>query len=195
MKKLLVISLVLAAMTASSVGYSAEDAFSSNEPTGKVTSVTLQYVEQGSTLVLKDRKDAVLYTETIEKSGTYSKGFDLSNLPDGVYYFEFETKDTIKVMPFRVAQSDVTFLKEEERNIRKPEVAVADGYVYISTTSPEDKSVIIDVYYEGWDLAYSERIKKGQKVNRVYDFSGSKKGNYVIVMKSDGRTFKNKVMI
>jgi len=195
MKKLLVISLVLAAMTASSVGYSAEYALSSNEPTGKVTSVTFQHVEQGSTLVLKDQKDVVLYTEKIEKSGTYSKGFDLSNLPDGVYYFEFETKDLIKVMPFRMTQSEVAFLKEEERNIRKPEVVVVDGYVYISTTSPEDKSVIIDVYYEGWDLAYSERIKKGQQVNRVYDFSGSKKGNYVIVMKSDGRTFKNNVLI
>ncbi len=195
MKKLLVISLVLAAMTASSVGYSAEYVFSSNEPSDKVTSVTFQNVEQGSTLVLKDQKDVVLYTEKIEKSGTYNKGFDLSNLPDGVYYFEFESKEAIKVIPFQVTQSEVAFLKEEERNIRKPEVVVVDGYVYISTTSPEDESVIIDVYYEGWDLAYSERIKKGQNVNRVYDFSGSKKGNYVIVMKSDGRTFKNNVLI
>jgi len=81
------------------------------------------------------------------------------------------------------------------RNIQKPEVLLKDGYVYISKNAPDNKSVEIEVYYEGSDLAYSERIRKGQKVNRVYDFSGSKKGNYVIVLRSEGRTFTNSVWI
>jgi allophanate hydrolase subunit 1 len=89
----------------------------------------------------------------------------------------------------------VTFMKDGERNISKPEVLVRDGMVYLSKDSNDHKSVKIEVYYEGQDLAYSERIKKGQKVNRVYDFSSSKKGNYVIVMSSEGRTFTNKVLI
>ncbi|PIQ27109.1 MAG: hypothetical protein COW63_16755 [Bacteroidetes bacterium CG18_big_fil_WC_8_21_14_2_50_41_14] len=195
MKKLVSISFVLVAMLASMVGYSNEYVFITNNPSDKVTELTFEKVEKGSTLTLKDKQDEVLYTETMEQTGSYSKGFDLTILPDGVYYFELDTREAIKVLPVQVMGTTVKFVKEGERNISKPKVMVRDAVVYLSKESMDHKSVKIEVYYEGQDLAYSERIKKGQKVNRVYDFSSSRKGNYVIVMRSEGRTFTNKVLI
>lgn len=195
MKKLLVISLVFVALMASKAGYSNEYVFVTTNPSDKVTELTFEKVEQGSLLSLLDERNEVLYSEMIEQTGSYSKGFDLTLLPNGVYYFELDTKESIRVLPVTVMGATVTFMKDGERNISKPEVLVRDGMVYLSKDSNDHKSVKIEVYYEGQDLAYSERIKKGQKVNRVYDFSSSKKGNYVIVMSSEGRTFTNKVLI
>ncbi len=195
MKKLVSISLVLVAMLASQLGYSNEYVFVTTNPSDKVAEVTFEKVEKGFTLTLKDNRSEVLYTETMEQSGSYSKRFDLTLLPDGVYYFELDSKDAIKVVPVQVKGTTATFITEEERNILKPEVRVSDGLVYLSKESKDHKSVIIDVYYEGQDLAYSEKIKKGNNVNRVYDFSNSKKGVYVIVMRSEGRTFTNRVLI
>lgn len=195
MKKLVSISLVLVAMLASMVGYSNEYVFVTNNPSDKVTEVTFEKVEKGSTLTLKDDRNEILYTEMMEQSGSYSKGFDLTLLPNGIYYFELDSEEAIKVVPVQVMGTTATFIMEEERNFIKPEVRVSDGMVYLSKESKDHKSVKIEVYYEGQDLAYSERIKKGNNVNRVYDFSNSKKGIYVIVMRSEGRTFTNKVLI
>lgn len=195
MKKLVSISLVLVAMLASMVGYSNEYVFVTNNPSDKVTEVTFEKVEKGSTLTLKDDRNEILYTEMMEQSGSYSKGFDLTLLPNGIYYFELDSEEAIKVVPVQVMGTTATFIVEEERNFIKPEVRVSDGMVYLSKESKDHKSVKIEVYYEGQDLAYSERIKKGNNVNRVYDFSNSKKGIYVIVMRSEGRTFTNKVLI
>ena len=54
----------------------------------KVTNMRFENVAQGSTLTIKDVSGLVLYNEAIKQTGDYSKGFDLTSLPNGDYFFE-----------------------------------------------------------------------------------------------------------
>ena len=88
------------------------------------------------------------------------------------------------------------FIKDEAFKVVKPEVIVKDDRVYISKTSDKEQTWKIEVfYYEGYDLAHREKLKDTKSLNRIYDFSNSKKGNYVIVLSSQGRTFSNSITI
>ena len=175
--------------------YSNEFTILANEETIDVTTVSFENVKEGSLLIIKDIDGITLYSEQIEKTGTYTKRFDLTNLPDAKYYFELDTQEEIAIFPFYIEANIAEFVKEEAYTIVKPEVVAKDDFVYISNNSLEYQSLKIDVFYEGYDLAYSEKIKDVASLNRIYDFSNSKKGNYDIVFSFQGRSFSNSINI
>jgi len=159
------------------------------------TKVTFENVQKGSLLQIKDGDGVILYKEVIEKTGTYSKGFDFTNLPMEKYFLELETQKEITIIPLYIKANAVEIMKDEEFIIIKPDVIARDELVYISNDSLNNQEVKIDVFYEGFDLAYSEKIKNVPSLKRTYDFSTSKKGNYIIVFNTQGRSFTNNVTI
>jgi len=195
MKRLVKTSLVIVVMFATMVSYANEFPLLTKERTKIVKNITFDNVKQGSLLLIKDSNEMILYKELIKKPGTYSKGFDLTALPDGDYYFELDKQVEIKVMPFQVKASIVEFKKDEEYKIFKPVVYVKGNYVYISRMSTVLKPIEIKVYNENDNLVFSEKIKEGKSLRRLYNFSKINEGNYTIIFKSEGRTFKNSLKI
>ena len=162
----------------------------------KVTIVSFKKVKLGSKLSIKDVNGIVLYKESIIKSGDYSKGFDLTSLPNGDYIFELDTELKITIIPFNVVSNQVAFKKEEKSTVYKPFIRVKDARVYISRLSFEQDSIEFKIYFEdNYDLVLSEKFEKESQLKRIYDFSTAEKGNYVFVFKSKGRTFTKTVKI
>lgn len=151
--------------------------------------VSFEKVERGAVLKLKDKPGNTLFRERIRTDGDYSRGFDLSKLPDAEYYFELDKENVIQVVPFRVRSNTVEFVENTEYKITKPQFQLKGDLLYISNASDENQTVEIKVYYEGRELAYSESLSAAKNIRRVYDFSGSITGQYNIVVNSDGREF------
>ncbi|MFI1772749.1 hypothetical protein, partial [Thalassobellus citreus] len=61
-----------------------------NKKAYKETALTINNVSEGNLLTIKDYNGIVLYKELISVSGTYKKGFDLTALPSGNYFFEVD---------------------------------------------------------------------------------------------------------
>lgn len=155
----------------------------------KSTSFTLNNVKEGDLLTIKDYEGVVLYEEVIKYSGTYRKGFDLSALPNGDYFFEVEKDFEIKIIPFTINTKNVVFNKENEETKFKPFISQKNNLVFISKLTPELESVKIQIYSNinnERELLHSENIKGSQKVERVYKLE---KGNYFIVINSDNKEF------
>ena len=91
------------------------------EKENNVTNLHFDKVKEGSTLIIKDLQGLVLYKEAIEQTGAYSKGFDLTTLPDGNYYFELNSELKIEVIPFYVKANEVAFDKELKESIESGE--------------------------------------------------------------------------
>ena len=105
-------SLVLVALlVAVTVSYGNEISGNTNNGKGVRTNMTFKNVKKGSVLYIKDMNGLVLYKEAIKVNGHYSKGFDLTSLPDGDYYFEMNKEVVMNVIPFKVMSSVVTFDK------------------------------------------------------------------------------------
>ena len=190
-------SLVLVALLATAtVSYGNEISGNTNDGKGGTTNVTFKNVQKGSMLTIKDMHGLVLYKEAIKKDGKYTKGFDLTSLPDGKYYFELNKDVEIEVVPFKVAASIVTFDKMAETIIFKPVVYLRDDKVYVSKMSLNDEILSISILSENNEVIFTDTIvKEGTILGKIYDFSKSQKGRYTIVMKTKERRFVENIQI
>lgn len=188
MKNLIKNSLVIVVLFTALLGNANSSLKNLND--AKTTTLTLTNVKRGNELIIKDNYGVILYKELIQKSGKYIKGFDLTALPDGNYFFELDQGLEIKTIPFSVKATAVEFEKEKESVIYRPYVWSKENLVFISKLSLNKQPLKIEIYYyqnSDSDLIHSETIDNIQTVKRVYNLN--KKGKYKIVTKAEGRTF------
>ena len=196
MKNLTKKSLLFLLLFASMMTFANNEIKTGKEKESKVTIVRFKKLKLGSKLSIKDVNGIVLYKESIIKAGDYSKGFDLTSLPNGDYVFELDTELKITIIPFNVVSNQVAFKKEEKSTVYKPFVRVKGDRVYVSRMSLEKDSIECKIYYEdNYELVLSEKFEKEFQLKRIYDFSTAENGNYVFVFKSNGRTFTKIVKI
>ncbi|MCP4883209.1 MAG: hypothetical protein GY908_05425 [Flavobacteriales bacterium] len=196
MKKLTKKSVLVLGLFVSMLTFANAEINPIKEKEPKVTSINFKKVKPGSKLSIKDGGGIVLYKESIVKKGDYSKGFDLTSLPNGEYYFELDTELEIVIIPFTVVSNQVVFKKEQKSTIFKPFVRVKDDMVFVSRVSFEKSPIEYNIYYaDNYDLVLSEKVDSQKHVKKIYDFSKAKKGNYLFVFKSNGRRFTKTIKI
>lgn len=152
------------------------------------TVVTINDVKEGQELIIKDDSGLVLYKEAIKVSGLYNKAFDLTELPDGDYFFEIDKDMEIQSIPFNVTSNKVVFNKEKETTIYKPYIRIKDRYVYLTKLALNKEPLAVNLFY-GDELIYSETISNTKTIEKVYKLMKSNTGNYKIELKSNGRTY------
>ena len=155
----------------------------------KKTTFSLNNVKEGNQLIIKDINGIILYKEQIEKSGTYSKGFDLTLLPSGSYVFELQKDLEIKFFPFTVNDETVVF-NGEETIIHKPFVTQKGNYVYVSKLALNEEPLEIKIYYDS-ELIYSEEIKNTKTIEKTFKLStkGRETSKYTMVLKTNDREY------
>jgi len=195
MKNLIRKSLVIISMLMVMLGHTSETAKDSINESNQIKLVKFTNAEKGSSLLIKDENGLVLYRENINKDGPFLKRFDFSNLPDGSYFFELDNEKEINILPFTTSKGMAHLENEARKSISKPEVVIENEMVFISNKSSEKQNMDINVYYKGDDLAYKESIKNQETIARTYDFSTSMKGNYTIILTTEGRRFVNNISI
>lgn len=83
----------------------------------KTTMLTLLNVKKGNKLIMKDAFGKVLYRQSISNSGEFVKGFDLTSLLNGKYYFLLKGDLQKKLIPFRINNNKLEYNKEQETTI------------------------------------------------------------------------------
>lgn len=185
--------ILMVAFMATVMGYANETSLSIIKNDTKRTALILKNVKQGDLLSIIDINGIVLYKELIEKAGVYTKGFDLTELPDGDYIFELDKDVEIKMIPFTVLASDVFFDKEKETSFFKPITREKDNHIFVTKLSLNKEPLDINIYVEtqggsrNYELIHSERIENTRIIERVYKLS--EKGNYKIIFYAKGRKF------
>ncbi len=195
MKKVIKNSIVFALFFTTLLSFANDFEKEVNDVKDNITNLTINNVSEGSILWIKDHNGLLIYKELIEKSGDYSKGFDLTALPNGDYSFELEKEVAIRIIPFEVKLSVVAFKKEEERTIIKPNFVQKKDVILVSKLVMKENPVEIKIYYENSDLVLEEFFTDLTEIQRKYDFSTSEKGTYKIVIKSEGRLFSKTISI
>ncbi len=82
-----------------------------------------------------------------------------------------------------------------DTNINSPVIKKVNDNVYLNIVGKDNTNVIIEIYYQGYDLAYKEKHSKVSSLWRTYDFSTSKKGNYTFYIKVGKETHKEIINI
>ena len=191
MKQIIKNSLVLVVLFATMISYANEIVTNENDD---ATNVTLNNVTEGSVLSIKDVDGLILYKETIQVSGDYSKKFDLTSLPDGNYIFELDKNFEIKSIPFNVKRNIVDLNIENKSVVFKPAMVFENGMLRIQKTIlNSEKELSIKIYFENGDLVHSENFNNEKLINKTYDFSKSLKGKYKVLLSTEDRTFSKEI--
>ena len=168
----------------------------SSESNKIITKVDFKSVSEGSKLSIIDANGTIYYNESIVMSGDYSRGFDLTNLPNGLYFFELTSDLKIVTVPFNVTNSKVNFKKNEEKVIFKTYVRVKENHVYVSRPSFRKGSMSYKIYFqENNTLIINEIFKENTDMKKIYNFSNMPKGEYLFVFKDNGREYTRTVRI
>ena len=195
MKRLRKLILAMVIIFTTSTSYSTQYIDVTSPDSSRISHVFFEDVNEGSLFTIVDIYGKIIYNEIINETGSYSRKLDLTNLPDSQYYFEIDDEDEIEIIPFTIIESIAVVKQDEKSTIYKPEITVVDNMVYVSKKLDGKQSMDIEIYYEDYNLAYGEKFKDVFSLSRVYDFSTSKKGKYIIHIKSEGKTFKNTINI
>ncbi|MDP5158513.1 MAG: hypothetical protein NWQ07_08055 [Flaviramulus sp.] len=188
--------ILLVTMLTTIYSFANKSSFYSIKNDTKKTSLTLNNVKKGNILSIIDINGIILYKEVIENSGIYSKGFDLTYLPDGFYTFELDKDLEIKTIPFTVNYNNVVFNKKEEKTIFKPYTRVKDDFVYISKLALNNDPLKIEIYFLNdydYELVYTEKVINTKNIEKTYKLTGLKKGDYKIVIETEGKTFTKNI--
>lgn len=193
MKNLIKRSLVFVVLFTALLGRANDVSSLRNIKDEKTTMLTLLNVKQGNQLFIKDVFGLILYKESIKDSGEFVKGFDLTSLPDGEYYFELDRDLEIRVIPFTVSMAKVDFKKAMETTIYKPYVSRKENNLLVSKLSLNKQPLEVKIYYDysngSYELIHSETVENTMNIQRVYRLLNNEKGNYKIVLKTEGRSF------
>ncbi len=193
MKNLIKRSIVMVVLLTTLLGNANEISSLRNLNNEKTTMLTLLNVKEGNQLFIKDVFGLILYKESIKDSGEFVKGFDLTSLPDGAYYFELDKDLEITVIPFEVKMSIVEFNKEMETTIYKPYITIKENRVLVSKLSLDKQPLEVKIYYDynsgSYDLIHSDKVENTMNIQKVYRLSKNEKGNYKLVLKTEGHTF------
>ena len=181
--------ILMVAMMATVTGYANEISLIKYGRNLRSTALTIANVKEGNLLSIKDGYGITLYKEIIDQTGIYTKGFDLTDLPNGNYFFELEKDMEIKSIPFTVKSNEVTFNKEKETTIFKPFVREKDDLVYITKLAANKEPLKLSVYglNDGSSrLLYTETIEGVQSIEKALKLED---GRYKIVFASNNREF------
>lgn len=154
----------------------------------KSLNLQLSNNDGASEIFIKDSEGVLLYSELV-KSSKLSKRFDLSLLPNGIYYIEVVGQTKINVIPFKVSKMNVEVLVESKSIVHKPIIRVNDNLVFISKFSP-NKELLKITFYDTYDnLLFEEKLDKEITKGKIFDISQLPKGKYKLTAKyDDGRS-------
>jgi len=152
----------------------------------KVVQLILNSHDGSSEVFIKDKKGFQLYKVLI-KDKEFLKNFDLSELPDGEYYFEINSQTKIVTKPFSVASNTLEFSKETI--VFKPIVRFKNDIIYLSKFTLHNETLDVFLYDDNQHLLYSEKLFGQNNLNRKLNLSNLDSGSYSLVLKSEGKLY------
>ena len=189
MKTIKKITLVVALMFGTLISYATEITTpTTNTVEAKRVKVEYKAVKKGHSLTIKTENGLIIYNQIIERPGTYSKVFDLTNLEDGIYTTELDKDFEIHVKKIEVKNGFVTFLKKENKVIFKPVIRTKGDLLLISKITFNKEPLKIVLYYDN-DIIFSETLAGKELQNRVYKLSKTERKAYKVIINTGNRTY------
>lgn len=135
-----------------------------------------------------------LYEETVKNLTSIEKTFDVSDLPNGKYIFQY--KDDFKVQKVTFVVSDqLTFHLAASEIQFVPVISQRGSDVAVSLLTNSMERMIVSIYDQYDNLLIKEVIEGEKYIGKKFDFSKVKKGLYNVVIFCNGNTTSKAIEI
>ena len=137
----------------------------------KLLSISLSEVVSGENIYIEDFKGEVLFSENLKAADNYTKVFNLSSLPSGIYFIGSKEDDKLQVTPIVVNEDSVTLVKNSIKTYLAPEVTVEEDVLRVMVRNYNKEEVSIEVYDEFGTLLNSTEASSNTLVYGSYAIS------------------------
>ncbi len=158
-------------------------------------SIVLSSEEQAMSQVkvqLTDQEGLVLISEKIELNDLINRKYNLRNLPDGIYDLQITDEEKIITKRMFIDRESLSII--DESKLIKPRFFVKNNVVTVSLL-PFGEKAVIRIYDEAGSVLIEDSFKNKNAVSKKYDFSGSRIGQYTMVVMIKGEVFRKPINI
>ncbi|WP_010521905.1 hypothetical protein [Aquimarina agarivorans] len=155
----------------------------------KSLNVSLSEVSTGVSISIVDTNELVLFSDEVIKVGSFIKKFDLSNLPNGLYYLKTKTVDKINITPFVVDADKAKVIKGDVKTFNTPKFDFKNDVLRVSMDNPDMHDVSIIIYPKESSVAIADEKINAAKIVKNYRFKSLPYTEYNVVMYQGGYSY------
>lgn len=146
-------------------------------------------------ITLKDKDGYELYSEQVNVNEGYGKNFDLRSLPNGKYFLELELHEEIIVNSLVILDGELKINPENQNVITKPYIRQVGNSVDVAMLSDNAK-LQLSILNTTREVIFEDTfIRSENNVGKRYNMSHLRPGNYTVLVKIDGRNYKQRISI
>ena len=197
MKKILKFSLVLAAVVLTAVQAHAGNAdFSLDliKEEGKTVSFSLKEIKKID-LSIYDTNDSLIYQEKVTSEDNINRTYDLTALPDGIYFLKAESNLKISKYKIEVVGNKAKLSANAISEVYKPVLVNKNGIVTVNILNLEKAPVTVAVYNSDQTEVYTTTLATNLYVGKIFDLTSAQNGKYTFDITYNGKTFSETVVI
>ncbi len=139
-------------------------------------------------LSIFDRNGVVLFRDKVNQRFDFKQKFNLSKLPDGTYTFEIESGNRIKKYQIEIIDSQ-TKIDGACEEIFKPVINQKGELLDVSYLNLDSEDVTLEMIAPGGDQIVRDDFSGMQTVSKRYNLSKLPSGVYLVVVKTEDRSF------
>ncbi|ELR70730.1 hypothetical protein C900_03503 [Fulvivirga imtechensis AK7] len=143
---------------------------------------------------LKDSYDFELYKESYKNKNNYVKGFDLEPLPDGQYFLEIESNETIEKFSLSIRNNWLSIDQESRLVMHKPRVTQKGNNMDVALLNT-DSTLKLSILDKANEVIFQEIVADNGNLSRRYDISQLDPGYYTVLIEVAGRNFRERIHI
>lgn len=140
-----------------------------------------------------DIDGVIIYSEKVTSAATYSKKFDLRNLPDGNYMLSVEDMLKKTTFKFDIDKSNV-FIEERKENA-KPIFKKNGQMVFLNLLNATKEDVKITIHDSENRLVFNETVADTFLVQKAFNFEKAYADTYMMVVKNGEDTFYENIIV
>ena len=197
MKKILKFSLVLAAVvfTAGQAhAGSADFSLDLIKEEGKTVRFSLKETKKID-LSIYDTNDSLIYQEKVTSEDTINRTYDLTALPNGIYFLRAESDLKISKYKIEVVGSKAKLTAAAISEVYKPVLVNKNGMVTVNILNLDTVPVAVTIYDSEENEVYNENLTAALYVGKIFDLTSTQNGKYTFEITYNGKTFSETVII
>ena len=151
--------------------------------------LVLSDVSKTTHITITDKRNNILFEQTVEKGDSYSKTFNLELLPEGEYVVEIENDLKIKKVTIEVTGQGLIADESGSEEFYKPVLTKKGDLVYLMQYSPDGAPLYVSLYNSKNELLYEGTLTGKTNLGKIFDFSRTMKGKYSFYLESRDKGF------
>ena len=181
-------------LNASNFVYASDsDAKFSTYSNDKKIGINLTNEDQGDlSVLLTDLNGRVLLSETIKSSKTKQRTYDLKNLPDGRYFFEYQDENEVIKETIAIKENRINVISTEK--VLAPRVYQTDNRFVLSII-PFGEKTSISLMTESGEVLYTENLIDQESYSKRFDTSKLESGIYTLKIVLGKKAFYEKLYV